>query len=150
MVDAVSSATAAATGTLSGASGLGNMGSDAFLKLLVAQLRYQNPMEPSSGTEFLQQTAQFTTVEALQEISRLQQQLMGLEQVSLALGMVGKEVTVATGEAEPLRGVVDNVRFSPDGPVLTVDGVEVSMNALLSVEEGPAESESAADDAITG
>ena len=42
------------------------MGKDAFLKLLVAQLRYQDPMNPADGTEFISQTAQFTVVERLE------------------------------------------------------------------------------------
>ena len=38
---------------------------DVFLKLLVAQLRTQNPLEPQKGTEFVTQLAQFNTLEQL-------------------------------------------------------------------------------------
>jgi flagellar basal-body rod modification protein FlgD len=116
-------------------SGVGQLGSDAFLKLLVAQLKYQNPLEPANGTEFLQQTAQFSTVEALQNIAESQQQLMGMQQVSLALGMVGQEVTALGGDGYQIRGTVDAVRFVADGPVLTIDGLEVPFTDVLGVEE---------------
>ncbi len=115
-------------------SGVGELGSDAFLKLLVAQLRYQNPLEPADGTQFLQQTAQFSTVESLQTISEIQQRLMGLQQIGLALDVVGKDVTALDADGNQITGSVDAVRFVADGPILTVAGIEVALSEVLSVE----------------
>jgi len=42
---------------------------DTFLKLLVAQLKYQNPMEPVDSSQFMAQTAQFTMVEKLEAMA---------------------------------------------------------------------------------
>ena len=44
------------------------LGQDTFLKLLVAQMKYQDPMSPADSTQFLTQTAQFTQLETLQKI----------------------------------------------------------------------------------
>ena len=44
-------------------------GKDMFLKLLVAQLKYQNPMEPVDSSQFMAQTAQFTMVEKLEAMA---------------------------------------------------------------------------------
>jgi Flagellar hook capping protein - N-terminal region len=46
------------------------LGKDAFLQLLVAQLKYQNPLSPMDGTEFVAQTAQLTMTEKLSELAK--------------------------------------------------------------------------------
>lgn len=115
-------------------SGLGQLGTDAFLQLLVAQLKYQNPMAPSDGTAMLQQTAQFTTVETLKQISEANQRLMGIQEVTMALTVVGQEVSAVSLDGEFLSGVVEGVRFTVDGPLLRLDsGYEVPMDNVLSV-----------------
>lgn len=114
--------------------GLGQLGTDAFLKLLVAQLKYQNPMAPSDGTAMLQQTAQFTTVETLKQISEANQRLMGFQQVTMALTIVGKSITAVGLDGSHVSGEVQGIRFTADGPFLRLDsGVEVPMDNVLSV-----------------
>ena len=116
------------------ASGLGQLGTDAFLKLLVAQLKYQNPMAPSDGTAMLQQTAQFTTVETLKQISEANQRLMGFQQVTMALTIVGKPITALSLDGTYVSGRVEGLRFTADGPFLQLDsGIEVPMDNVLSV-----------------
>lgn len=122
--------------TTSADAALGQLGSDAFLKLLVAQLRYQNPLDPADGTQMLQQTAQFTQVETLQAISETNQQLMGLQQVTLAMSVVGKNVTAIGPDGNARFGTVQGVRFTPEGPMLDVDGIELALDNVLSVSVG--------------
>lgn len=122
--------------TTSADAALGQLGSDAFLKLLVAQLRYQNPLDPADGTQMLQQTAQFTQVETLQAISETNQQLMGLQQVTLAMSVVGKNVTAIGPDGNARFGTVQGVRFTPEGPMLDVDGIELALDNVLSVSAG--------------
>ncbi len=114
------------------ASGLGGLGSDAFLKLLVAQLKYQNPMNPSDGTDMLNQTAQFTQVETLQSLAKTQEQIMAVAQFSLAVGLTGQEVTVVNG-TERTTGVVEGVRFTADGPLVQVADEWLPMSAVVEV-----------------
>ncbi len=136
MIDPISSSLPTAPAS-SGA--LGQLGSDAFLKLLVAQLRYQNPMNPGDGASMLEQTAQFTTVETLQSIAQMNQRLMGFQQVSMSLGIVGKPVTALGLDAAPVEGVVESIRFTADGPLLRLEGgEEIPMDNVLTVES-PAE-----------
>ena len=113
---------------------LSQLGSDAFLKLLVAQLKYQNPLQPTDGAAMLQQTAQFTTVETLQSMAEMNQQLMGFQQVTMGLGLVGKQVDAIDLAGIPATGVVDSLRFTADGPFLLLDnGIEIPMANVISV-----------------
>ncbi len=122
-----------ATHTTSG-TGLGGLGTDAFLQLLVAQLKYQNPMAPTDGAAMLQQTAQFSTVETLKEIAETNQQLMGFQQVGMALNLVGHDIDAVGLDGLPVKGTVTSVRFTSDGPFLELDnGREVPMNNVVSV-----------------
>jgi flagellar basal-body rod modification protein FlgD len=100
-------------------SGVGALDSDAFLRLMVAQLKYQNPMQPSDPSAFMQQTAAFTQVETLQKIAATQQQLKGLDEVVLATTMVGQQVTADTDRGQ-VSGVVSGVTFTDQGALLQV------------------------------
>lgn len=115
---------------------LGGLGGEAFLQLLVAQLRYQNPMDPTDGTQFLQQTAQFTQVETLQTLADTQAQLMNLTQFSLAVGLSGKSVEAIGNDGARFTGEVAGVRFTADGPELEVDSQWIPIGNILEVEPG--------------
>src|SRR6476659_1288176 len=70
-------------------------GQDTFLKLLVAQLKYQDPTHPADSTQFLTQTAQFTQIETLQKISQQQEIQASASQMLAATSLVGRQVTYA-------------------------------------------------------
>lgn len=126
---------AAATPQSTSTASLGGLDSDAFLQLLVAQLKYQNPMDPSDGTQMLQQTAQFTQVETLQSMVQIQQQLMGFQQLTVAIGTVGKQVSAVNGDGAHITGEVHGVKFTIDGPLLEIDGEEVPLDNVLSITD---------------
>jgi flagellar basal-body rod modification protein FlgD len=112
---------------------IGGLGGDTFLKLLVAQLKYQNPMEPTDGTQFLQQTAQFTQVETLQELAKTQQSLMNLTQFSLAVGLSGKSVDALGNDGQRFSGTVSSIQFTADGPQLEVGDQWVPIQNVVEV-----------------
>ena len=102
MIDAITQASQTATATKSDSAsatgqGLG-LDKDAFLKLLVAQMRYQNPMNPSDGQQYLAQAAQFATVERLQDIAKSQSEAIAYQQILLSSNMVGRQITANTEE----------------------------------------------------
>lgn len=138
MIEAVGGAAvnqAAQTG-----SGLGQLDSNAFLQLLVAQMKYQNPLAPTDATAMLEQTAQFTTVETLQAISETNQALLGFQQTTMALSVVGKEVNAISLDGGPIEGLVETVRFTADGPFLQLDnGYEIPMANVVEVSTAPEE-----------
>ena len=114
---------------------LADMGSEAFLQLLVAQLRYQNPMEPLDGAAMLEQTAQFTSVETLHQLADAQRQLTTLTQVGMAIDLTGKEVTAQSTTGHMVTGIVRGTSFTADGPVLSVDGIDIPLANVVTVAE---------------
>ena len=100
--------------------GLGALDGDAFMKLMVAQMKYQNPFEPMDTSAMLQQTAALTTVETLQQVSSSDRLLLGLQQSSMAASFVGRSVTALDAGGQETSGVVKSIRFTADGPVLQV------------------------------
>lgn len=110
-----------------------SMGSEAFLTLLIAQLKYQDPLEPTGAAEMMAQTSQFANVEAMQKLTDIQGQAMGFQQFSVATSMLGSEVTATSGE-ETITGVVTGVRASDRGPLLQLDsGIEIEMKLVTQV-----------------
>ena len=112
-------------------------GKDTFMKLLVAQLRYQDPTNPTDGAEFLAQTAQFTVVEKLEELAKTNTELLAAERLSTATSMIGRSVTYTSTEGTEATGVVTATRIGPLGPVLQVDGNEISLGAVTGVKSVP-------------
>lgn len=110
-----------------------SMDKDSFLQLLVAQMKYQDPMEPQSNTEYVAQYAQFSELEAMQNLSSN----MDLQR---ATGLVGKEVVVkttgASGEAVYKQGRVDFVSSEGGKAYMTINGQKYSIDDLDSVMDG--------------
>jgi flagellar basal-body rod modification protein FlgD len=130
----------------------GQLGKDQFLQLMVAQMRNQDPLSPMDGQQMAAQMAQFSTVEQLITLNdTMAAQASGqsalLESLggSLTLGAIGKTVEVDASQAvdengDPapantvLRGKVDGVRFTPEGPMLTMGEYEFPFGAILSMK----------------
>src|SRR5437764_15113430 len=90
-----STATTAATAATASASltGSSQLDSDTFLKLLVAQLKYQDPTSPSDATQFLAETAQFSVVQKLDALSSLNQKVLDSNKAQTAAGLIGRQIT---------------------------------------------------------
>ncbi len=77
--------------------GGGALGRDAFLKLLVAQIRHQDPLKPMDDTQFVSQLAQYSSLEQAMQSNKLLE-VVAVQQKGLAntadVGLVGKTVTV--------------------------------------------------------
>src|SRR3954451_6188629 len=111
------------------------MNKDTFLKLLVAQLKYQNPMSPTDSTQFLQQTATFTQVENLQDILTKTTDLLAAQQNSQATNMLGDKITATGANGKDITGIVTGMRLTADGPVLKVNGTEVNLGAVTEIDQ---------------
>jgi flagellar basal-body rod modification protein FlgD len=119
------------------------MGSDTFLKLLVAQLKYQDPSKPADSTALLGQTAQFQMVEKLQQLSDQNTQMISEQQASSAIALVGRSITYTVGD-KTLSGVVGSVRLTAGGPMLEVGQTDVPLATVTEISSVTAPSPAAA------
>lgn len=111
-------------------------GKDMFMKLLVAQMKYQNPMQPTDGNEYMNQMAIFTQVEKLGQLVDAQKTQQAWQERLTAEALVGKQVTGTAADSTSHTGVVTKVAFGTDGPTLTLaDGSTVAVGDVTTVEQ---------------
>jgi len=103
---------------------------DDFLQLLVAQMKYQDPMEPTENTEWVSQYAQFSQVEELQNMAAS----MELSRASTLVGQtVIMEVADSKGGSTQVQGTVDYVTYEGGKAYLNINGENYSMSDLSLV-----------------
>jgi flagellar basal-body rod modification protein FlgD len=137
MPDAVSGTTAATYPSATTTVERKDQGSqkDIFLKLLVAQMKYQDPSNPASSSELMAQNATFTQVETLEEIAKQNASLLALQRSSSAGALVGRTVSYTDETGAKKTGLVTSVRLGNDTTEATamVAGVSVSMGRITEV-----------------
>jgi flagellar basal-body rod modification protein FlgD len=111
----------------------GSMGNDTFLKLLVAQMKYQDPLEPTDSAQMMSQLAQFSQVEGLNNLNR-QITALGLSQdFSSAVAMIGKTVSYKDAAGETKTGVVSGVQPDAKGALLVIGEERVYTGQVVEV-----------------
>ena len=113
------------------------MDKDAFFKLLVTELTYQNPMEPVDNKDFIAQLAQFSSLEEMQSMSKGFEDLAKNAQWTYTSGLIGKWISAAVGDdGAEIQGVVQAAVMQDGAPMLALeDGTIVDPNTLLAVKE---------------
>jgi len=127
------SATGITPSTTTSMSALGGLDSEGFLKLLIAQLRFQSPLEPSDPTQLMMQTSQLAQLDAVQQLADLQRRDLGLQQAVAAASLLGTEIHAVGDNGAIVQGTVDKVRYTAAGPVLGIGDKEVSLGAVLEL-----------------
>ncbi len=128
---------------LSSATGAQSLGKDTFLKLLVTQLQYQDPLSPMDNMEFTSQLAQFSSLEQLTDMGSYMEKLNKL-QGSInniqALSFIGKQVS-ATGNIVEYSGQPINLDFELEGSaaevVVKVYTVEGTLVRAINMADAP-------------
>lgn len=127
----VTGASSAQDTTAKAATASGAADYQAFLKLLVAQLKNQDPTQPMDSTQYLSQLASFSSVEqAIQTNARLDR-LLATSGLDEAQALLGRAVTSADGKTS---GIVTAATLGSDGIMLTLDnGGTIFAEAGISV-----------------
>ena len=133
---------------------------ETFLKLLVAQLKYQDPSKPTDTSDMMAQTAQLSMVERVNQMAESAEAmvkatqalatteetmaksyatLVAEQRMSSAVGLVGRVVAFGdtTDPAQAGEGVVESVRFDNSGPILSINGKDVPYAAVSAIKAAP-------------
>lgn len=104
-----------------------NLGKDEFLKLLITQMRYQDPMNPMEDKEFISQMAQFSSLEQMQNLNAS----MATTQ---AAAMIGKTITWDDEKGDLQTGKVTSVKVVSGQPKVMIGDAEVALEKILSIQ----------------
>jgi flagellar basal-body rod modification protein FlgD len=108
---------------------------DTFLKLLVAQLKYQDPSNPADSTQFLAQTAQFTQVEKLSDIAAGMTSMLQAQQMLSASNLVGKTISYNDASGAEVSGVVTSATLGGSNSTLKVGNTDVPLSSVKEVRQ---------------
>lgn len=126
-----STQSAPATGTSSDNS---TLSSQAFLQLLVAQLKYQDPSQPMDTSTFMQETATLSQVQSTTAATTTSNNMLSAMNAQEASGLVGKAITYTNAANGVSTGVVASANISTGTPTLKIAGSTDVIN-LSSVQE---------------
>jgi len=124
------------------ASGLSGLKSEDFFRILVSELKQQDPFEPAKTADMISQVSQIRSIELSGQLTKTLQHMLGgqrsslpLQRVSGAAELIGKYVmaTISTpdGSVATIEGVVTGVRFGADGVVV----LELDTGQLLRADD---------------
>ncbi len=136
-VPPLSNVSAAATGTDFVQTKSNTIDQSDFIKLFLAQLQFQDPLEPVDNREFLAQMAQFSALEQARQTTKNTEDQLLMSEQQLALSLIGRAVQVQ-GQGGTFTGNVIAVDFSSGRPLLTVDDVpaprtDIPLKAIINV-----------------
>ncbi len=135
-VTATSGATSmsAMAGAATTSVGEGGMDKDTFLKLLVAQMKYQDPEKPTDSGALVTQTATYSQVEALQKLSEQNASLIAMQRASSAGALVGKNATYVGEDGVAATGLVSSVILATDTTEAhaVIDGKTVAVGRITA------------------
>lgn len=140
-VDSVSSSTTTATSTSTAAAvaaATNDLGKDAFLKLLIAELSNQDPLNPMEDREFISQMATFSSLEQMQNMNKTLESMAEANKFS-AVSYIGKAVAFTKGsgeDAQQVAAVVNAVWFDPNqGTILDTTEGEIALSEVEGVSD---------------
>ncbi len=127
-----------------------NLNNQDFLQLLVAQLKYQDPMSPTDTQSFIQEQAQFSTVEGITSMQSTLTAMSAQEQMSSAVNLIGTQVQYTASDGSTASGIVSAVASSSGAVTLSVGGANVALSSINQVTLPSSSSTTTTTGAATG
>lgn len=95
------------------------VGQDDLFKILLTQLKYQDPLKPTDNSAFIAQLAQFTSLDQARQTNENMQSLLQLQATNQSVGLIGKTVEITSSTGNEV-GQVTTISFNQGSPSLTV------------------------------
>lgn len=124
--------TISATSATAGMSPASSLTMQDFLKVLLTQLTYQDPLKPMDNQQFMAQIAQFTTLQQTQELNSNMMRLITNQAAMQSVGLIGRQVDISTSSG-PATGTVTALSLSGSSPLLTIN---TAQGVLSNVDLG--------------
>jgi flagellar basal-body rod modification protein FlgD len=125
-----SSTTSSAASSAASASALGGLSQSDFLQLLVAQMQNQNPMDPTSGTEYMAELAQFSTVEGITQLNTS----FSAQSLTQSAALIGQTVQYTDAKGNAASGVVNSVSMNNGQVALDINNTDVGLSQVQSID----------------
>lgn len=118
--------------------GTSELGQDAFLRLMMEQLKHQDPLNPMKNDEFLAQQAQFTQISELQKLNKA---MSNSNQIMQASSLIGKTVSLTdpNDNTQIIEGKVTEAKINSTGASLVINGKEYPIDSILSIKDNQGE-----------
>jgi flagellar basal-body rod modification protein FlgD len=129
--------TGAAASTTSVTNPKATLGKDDFLKLMVAQLKYQNPLSPSDQSQMMSQMAQFSMVEGINNVQATLRDMGTTDSISQAVGLIGKQLTFLKDDGTNGTGAATSVAVTDGTVIVHVGDTDVPLANVLKVTGAP-------------
>lgn len=107
---------------------------DAFLKLLVTELKHQNPLDPMKDRDFIAQMAQLTSLEKMEKVREGMDKMISTSKNSGLYQLLGKKVTFLNSSGQKEIGAVEAVQFKDKEGKIVINKIEVDPKQILKVE----------------
>ena len=109
---------------------------DDFLKLVIAQMTTQDPLNPQKDSDFVAQLTQFTTLEQTKGMQTDIAELRTQQQFLQANATLGRKVSVQDSNGVVTTGVVASIKVEAGTPLIVVNGQAHDLGELISIEPG--------------
>lgn len=112
------------------------LGKDDFLRLLITQLKHQDPLNPVNNQEFIAQMAQFSSLEQMQNLNESFETMALVDMSSSALNFLGREVQAtdpSMENGEMITGTVSSIKLKDGEAMLVINGNEVPLTAVQNI-----------------
>ena len=123
------------TSNAAGANPFGSADGAAFMQLLLAQLKNQNPLEPMQDREFMGQITQLNSLQQLQQMNGTLKALSHSDNLTQAAGLIGKTVKAQAADGKPVSGIVTGVKQERGDVVLMLGDTVVALADVTSVSQ---------------